>query len=219
MYTKNISNEYSKNRLDLTNTDKEVFSHIKRLWIKDKTVLDFGCGDGVYSIKFVEMGAKHVIGVDNSSEMIKLAKTHVVEGVEFIKTDGKKLPQIKNIDTVFSYFVFHHIKDLARTLKVIYQTMNSGGVLIATMSSYKIKDDGLPLKNTVIPIQLGAKKNESFIVENIIKEDEDIQKDLIEAGFKISLFKNIKNKDSKISPGYKYKDLVKKKTTLVIAHK
>jgi predicted RNA methylase len=41
--------------------------------VKDKAVLDLGCGEGIYARKIKAMGAKTVVGVDISSEMIELA--------------------------------------------------------------------------------------------------------------------------------------------------
>ncbi|CAG8794005.1 9819_t:CDS:1, partial [Racocetra persica] len=40
--------------------------------LKGKTVLDLACGTGVYSRIAAELGAKNVIGVDISSEMINI---------------------------------------------------------------------------------------------------------------------------------------------------
>ncbi|MFZ3198800.1 MAG: methyltransferase domain-containing protein, partial [Bacillus mycoides] len=44
------------------------------LCLKGKSVLDLGCGDGHFSKYCIENGAKNVIGVDISKNMIERAK-------------------------------------------------------------------------------------------------------------------------------------------------
>lgn len=41
--------------------------------IKDKTVIDIGCGPGLYSIALAKRGAKRVLGIDFAENMIKIA--------------------------------------------------------------------------------------------------------------------------------------------------
>ncbi len=42
--------------------------------MRGKTALDIGCGPGHYSIALVKSGAKNIVGIDFSEEMIKIAK-------------------------------------------------------------------------------------------------------------------------------------------------
>ena len=42
--------------------------------LKDKTILDLGCGFGEHCKRFVESGAKKVIGIDISEKMLEIAK-------------------------------------------------------------------------------------------------------------------------------------------------
>ena len=42
--------------------------------LKDKTILDLGCGFGEHCKGFVESGAKKVIGIDISEKMLEIAK-------------------------------------------------------------------------------------------------------------------------------------------------
>ena len=42
--------------------------------LKDKSILDLGCGFGEHCKGFVESGAKKVIGIDISEKMLEIAK-------------------------------------------------------------------------------------------------------------------------------------------------
>ena len=42
--------------------------------LKDKAVLDLGCGFGEHCKRFVESGAKKVVGIDISEKMLEIAK-------------------------------------------------------------------------------------------------------------------------------------------------
>lgn len=45
--------------------------------ILDKSILDVGCGSGYYSLAFARQGAKKIVGIDYSKNMIKLAKARL----------------------------------------------------------------------------------------------------------------------------------------------
>lgn len=51
--------------------------------VRDKTILDVGCGSGRYCIAYAERGAARVVGVDFATAMIELANHHArTAGVE-----------------------------------------------------------------------------------------------------------------------------------------
>ena len=113
--------------------------------LKGKRILDLGCGNGGMSKYFIEKGAKSVLAIDLSSNMIKEAKeknnaeniTYVVLGMEDIsKIEGK-------FDIVFSSLAFHYVKDYDKLVKDIYNLLDENGILIysqehpiATASKY-----------------------------------------------------------------------------------
>jgi ubiquinone/menaquinone biosynthesis C-methylase UbiE len=114
-YTDEIAKKYTKDREKYTVTDKRVFAELERIGIKEKDILDFGCGDLVYGIKFSRLGAKTVTGIDLSPAMIRLAKEKIKkEGVTNVSADianGSDLPFPNNsFDLVFSNFVLHYFR-------------------------------------------------------------------------------------------------------------
>ncbi|MDA4848475.1 class I SAM-dependent methyltransferase [Hoeflea poritis] len=81
-----------------------------------KSVIDLCCGDGRLSWKLLEMGAKSVIGVDISGEMLKRAEekrkllpVDEQERIGFVRADlrnsGLTLPPV---DIVTGLYVFHY---------------------------------------------------------------------------------------------------------------
>lgn len=62
--------------------------------IEDKTVLDLGCGTGIFSIGAKIMGAKKVLGVDIDENCLKIARNYTKENkleITFIKKDIKDI--------------------------------------------------------------------------------------------------------------------------------
>jgi putative methylase len=62
--------------------------------IENKTVLDLGCGTGIFSIGAKIMGAKKVVGVDIDENCLKVARKYVKENkhnITFIKKDIKDI--------------------------------------------------------------------------------------------------------------------------------
>ena len=63
--------------------------------VRDKSVLDIGCGSGIYSIELAKRGAKRVLGIDFSAPMLEIARQSAreakVEGqTEFIQDEFSK---------------------------------------------------------------------------------------------------------------------------------
>ena len=60
--------------------------------IENKTVLDLGCGTGIFSVGAKLVNAKEVVGIDIDGESIKIAKSYsekINEDIEFITKDVK----------------------------------------------------------------------------------------------------------------------------------
>jgi putative methylase len=69
--------------------------------IENKTILDLGCGTGIFSIGAKIMGAKKVIGVDIDNNCLKVAKNYTKEIKEKITFINKDILDIKiKCDTV-----------------------------------------------------------------------------------------------------------------------
>lgn len=84
----------------------------KKFALKDKKILDFGCGTGLLSTIMVENGA-HVVGLDNSKGMLKEfdKKFEGIKEVSSCLADVEHLSTEALYDGVVSSMTLHHIKE------------------------------------------------------------------------------------------------------------
>lgn len=100
--------------------------------LKNKTVLDIGCGYGENCIKFLKLGASQVTGLDISAKMLEVAKNeNTSPSIKYINKSMTDLKEItEKYDVVFSSLAVHYIKDFAQLATNIYNLLNQGGYFI-----------------------------------------------------------------------------------------
>lgn len=95
-------------------------------------VLDLACGDGFYSRKLAEMGAR-VVAVDISAEMIRLAREAEAQdplAIDYYCADVATLPALGRFDLVTAAYLLHYAKDqaeLGRMCRNIAACLSAGG--------------------------------------------------------------------------------------------
>lgn len=99
--------------------------------IADKTVIDFGCGEGSESVEMAQMGARRVIGVDIREEVLETARRRARDsGVEdrcyFTTTPNERADVIVSLDS------FEHFGDPAGTLRTMNSLLEPNGEVIAS---------------------------------------------------------------------------------------
>ena len=108
--------------------------------LKNKTILDVGCGNGYYMLRMLGEGAKHVIGVDPT--LVFLAQYYALVqclnhniNAHLLPIAFEELPaQINQFDYVFSMGVLYHRRNPLEHLKRLYQhTVSGGTILIETL--------------------------------------------------------------------------------------
>ncbi|CEF65282.1 Methyltransferase domain-containing protein [Strongyloides ratti] len=103
--------------------------------IKDKNVIDIGCGNGHYSNDMLKWEAKSVHGIDQSIEMINKAKnTYTKKGLTFecISTLDMKYEEIYDVAVAFFVMEFNQtIDDLFKSFKNIQKCLKKGGKFIS----------------------------------------------------------------------------------------
>ena len=105
--------------------------------LKDKTILDLGCGAGDMDKYFIENGAKSVLATDISVNMINIANTvNKDEKIEFKVLKMEDLETVnQKFDIVYSSLAFHYIEDFNKLLSDIHNLLNPNGMLIFSQES------------------------------------------------------------------------------------
>jgi ubiquinone/menaquinone biosynthesis C-methylase UbiE len=94
-----------------------------------KTVLDVACGSGFFTFPIAELGATHIIGIDNSAQQLEIARSKAVTNTEFRLCDIFKgeLPQV---DIAVIPFAANYAKDLRMLTELftrLHRCLNQGG--------------------------------------------------------------------------------------------
>ncbi|MGH9901715.1 MAG: class I SAM-dependent methyltransferase [Pyrinomonadaceae bacterium] len=101
--------------------------------IKDKRVLDAGCGGGRYTVAWRLLGAKPVVGLDVSTTGLTDAKRRAAEagidGVVFERGNVLDLHfAADTFDVVYSNGVLHHTTDWAKGVAELVRVLKPGGL-------------------------------------------------------------------------------------------
>ena len=97
-----------------------------------KTVLDLGCGFGENCIRYVDKGAKRVVGVDISEKMLAVAEAeNAHENIKYLKMPMEDIGELReHFDVVVSSLAIQYVEDYQGLVNNIYNLLNDGGVLV-----------------------------------------------------------------------------------------
>lgn len=100
--------------------------------LKDKTVLDIGCGFGWHCKYAVENGATRVVGIDLSKKMIQRATTQNNDSkIEYIQCAIEDYTYPENtFDIVISSLTLHYIESFDLVCKKVFYTLKKEGDFI-----------------------------------------------------------------------------------------
>ena len=104
--------------------------------VKNRRVLDAGCGPGIYSEWLIERGAE-VVAVDASPKMVGLAKQRLGGAAEVRQADlGKPLDFLgdASFDVVLSPLVLEYVEDWRGAFAECYRILRSGGHIVFSVT-------------------------------------------------------------------------------------
>lgn len=93
-----------------------------------ENILDLGCGTGDLTEEIFQTGAR-VIGVDNSIEMIRTAKTKFPQ-IEFIQADARTMNFDRRFDAIFSNAALHWIKEKEMVIRQMHLLLKENGRIV-----------------------------------------------------------------------------------------
>ncbi len=101
--------------------------------LKDKTILDIGCGTGRFSFYFDSYEPKSILGIDISEEMLAYAKNkNKSYRIKFQKCSVEDISEIvsEKFDFVFSSTATHYFPDLKEAFRSIHNVLAENGIVI-----------------------------------------------------------------------------------------
>jgi 2-polyprenyl-6-hydroxyphenyl methylase / 3-demethylubiquinone-9 3-methyltransferase len=98
-----------------------------------KTVVDIGCGGGLFAEEFVRLGAQ-VIGVDPSAASLATARSHAAAAglrIDYREGSGERLPLgDASVDIACCVDVLEHVTDLDTVISETARVLRPGGVYL-----------------------------------------------------------------------------------------
>lgn len=151
--------------------------------LKDKSVLDLGCGYGHNCIDFVQKGAKRVVGIDISEKMLAVARNESahkkIQYVNMSMTDIETLGE--KFDVICSSLAFHYVENFAEFVKSMFDVLNVGGwllfsqehpIITATVDGkghFNKNDDGERVSYTFSNYNQPGKRETKWFVDGVVK--------------------------------------------------
>jgi toxoflavin synthase len=100
--------------------------------VTGRSVLDLACGEGSSTRPIKQMGARRVVGVDISEEMIRLAREAEAKqplGIDYVVCAAQELGRIGEFDVVTATFLLTYAKnreELHAMARTAYQNLRPG---------------------------------------------------------------------------------------------
>jgi len=100
--------------------------------LRNKTILDLGCGYGENCGEFIALGAKKVTGIDISEKMLEVAQIENSDRkIEYRNISMENIHQLQDtFDVVISSLAIHYVRDFATLAKNAYNLLRNSGVFI-----------------------------------------------------------------------------------------
>ena len=102
--------------------------------VRGLDILDMGCGAGDLCRTVSRRGARSVVGVDVSRNMLELARSDSPEGVQFLNCSIEDSEFDEgSFDLILSSLALHYVEDLENFFKKAHGWLRQGGLLIFSM--------------------------------------------------------------------------------------
>lgn len=160
-------------------------------------VLDLGCGDAVYGLELLGIGAKSYTGIEGSKQMAELAKKAAAGTAIQIINESLEAHEFGRgkYDLVTSRFVIHYLQDIEGLFAKVYAALKEKGRFIfsiqhpLTTSSFKSKEQGNKREDWIVDDYfMEGERNEPWIGKTVRKYHQTTEHyitALLAAGFQL----------------------------------
>jgi cyclopropane fatty-acyl-phospholipid synthase-like methyltransferase len=130
-------------------------------------ILDLGCGAGKPIDEFFINHGHKIVGIDISSEQVKLAKKNIPAGSFKIKDIASLKEKEFEVEAVVSFYTIFHLprKKHQKLFKIINSFLRAGGLLLITMGTSDWEGTGDFYKTQMYWSHYGPEKNRKIIEE------------------------------------------------------
>ncbi len=179
--------DYAKHSSGQYEWAKELIPKLKLA--ADESVLDIGCGDGKITAVLAALVPRgQVIGVDNSEEMISLARHTFTPSnypnLAFIKMDARKLTFEEQFNVAFSNATLHWVIDHRPLLSGVERSLRKPGRLLFQMGGKGNAQQVLTVLDEMLKEERWSPFFNNFEFPYGFYGPEEYEKLLIEAGLK-----------------------------------
>ena len=159
--------------------------------LEGKSVLDAGCGPGVYSEWLIKRRAK-VVGIDASPKMLALARqrlgaaavlrrANMNEPLEFLESES--------FDIVLSPLVLDYIEDWRQLFREFYRVLRPGGHFVFSIHhpffDYQYYETGNYFATETVGVEWKGFENVRVHMPSYRRPLEEVVNPLAEAGFRL----------------------------------
>jgi trans-aconitate methyltransferase len=188
-------NTYNWNAKDYENNSqaqqkwaRELIPHLNLTGTEH--ILDLGCGDGKVTAELASLvSGGSVVGVDNSRQMIELAKEKYPQNqyfnLSFQVMDASHLTFTDSFDVVFSNAVLHWVKNHQPVVEGLYKSLRLGGKILLRMGGKGDAEGITSVMNSVRGATKWAQYFTDFELPFTFLGVDDYHKLLKQAGFSI----------------------------------
>jgi len=132
--------------------------------VEGKSVLDAGCGTGIFSLIFARKGASSVIGIDISERSLEMAQKWAnqfeLQNTLFQQANMNQLPfPDASFDIVWAWGTIHHTADPFGSLAELTRVLKPGGLLLLAV----YRKTGLSFLHEIMRMSLTRLPRKSWI--------------------------------------------------------
>lgn len=150
--------------------------------LKDKSILDLGCGYGENCKEFIKMGASNVTGIDISVKMLEIAqKENSAPNIKYLNIPMEDINNLnKKYDVIVSSLALHYVQDFEGVCKNVYNLLQEKGLFIfsqenplntcfTTGERWTRDENGKKLYANISNYSVDGKRCSKWFVEDVIK--------------------------------------------------